>query len=58
MTHGRYARFFWVGVVLVALGLLAPLAAPATAWLALPALLGLLAHEHAYVQSGQSVPLA
>ncbi len=58
MTHGRYARFFWTGVVLVAVGLLAPLAAPATAWLALPALLGLLAHEHAYVQSGQSVPLA
>jgi len=58
MTHGRYARFFWAGVVLVALGLLAPVAVPATAWLALPALLGLLAHEHAYVQSGQSVPLA
>ena len=38
--------------------LLAPVAAPATAWLALPALVGLLAHEHAYVQSGQSVPLA
>ena len=58
MTRGRYARFFWAGVVLVAIGLLAPIAPPATAWLALPALLGLLAHEHAYVQAGQSVPLA
>ncbi|HEX6918208.1 MAG TPA: NrfD/PsrC family molybdoenzyme membrane anchor subunit, partial [Phycicoccus sp.] len=58
MTRGRYARFFWAGVALVALGLLAPVAVPATAWLGLPALLGLLAHEHAYVQSGQSVPLA
>jgi Fe-S-cluster-containing dehydrogenase component/formate-dependent nitrite reductase membrane component NrfD len=58
MTHGRYARFFWTGVVLVALGLLAPLAVPGTAWLSLFALLGLLAHEHSYVQAGQSVPLA
>ena len=55
MTGGHYARFFWPGVALVALALAAPLigvlAAPA-------ALLGLLAHEHAYVQAGQSVPLA
>jgi len=58
MTHGRYARFFWAGVVLVALGLLAPVAVPGTAWLGLLALLGLLAHEHSYVQAGQSVPLA
>ncbi|MBA8792896.1 Fe-S-cluster-containing dehydrogenase component [Friedmanniella endophytica] len=55
MTRGRYARFFWVGVVGVAIGLAAP-------WIgvfAVPfALIGLLAHEHAYVQAGQSVPLA
>ncbi len=58
MTRGRYARFFWPGVVLVAVGLLAPVAVPGTSWLALLALLGLLAHEHSYVQAGQSVPLA
>ena len=55
MTAGHYSRFFWVGVVLVAIGLAAPwigvIAAPI-------ALLGLLAHEHAYVQAGQTVPLA
>jgi formate-dependent nitrite reductase membrane component NrfD len=55
MTRGRYAGFFRVGLLLVALGILAPwwplLAAPA-------ALVGLLAFEHAYVQAGQSVPLA
>jgi hypothetical protein len=28
------------------------------AWVALPALAGLAMHEHAYVQAGQSVPLA
>jgi Fe-S-cluster-containing dehydrogenase component/formate-dependent nitrite reductase membrane component NrfD len=55
MTHGAYARFLWPGLVLAAAGLLAPwLGAPAAA----AALLGLLAHEHAYVQAGQSVPLA
>ena len=55
MTAGRYRGFFWTGVVLVALAATAP-------WLgvlaAAPALAGLLAHEHAYVQAGQSVPLA
>lgn len=58
MTHGRYAGPFWGGLALVALGLFAPLATPVSAWLALAALVGLLLHEHAYVQSGQSVPLA
>jgi Fe-S-cluster-containing dehydrogenase component len=55
MTRGRYAAFFWAGVVLVLLAVFAP-------WLGLaavpPALVGLALHEHAYVQSGQSVPLA
>ena len=55
MTHGRYRTFFWAGIVLVGVGLLAPLIG---VWAALPALLGLLAHEHAYVQAGQAVPLA
>jgi Fe-S-cluster-containing dehydrogenase component/formate-dependent nitrite reductase membrane component NrfD len=58
MTGGRYRRFFWAGVVGVAAGLLAPIAPAVTGWLAVPALAGLLAHEHAYVQAGQSVPLA
>jgi Fe-S-cluster-containing dehydrogenase component len=55
MTAGRYRGFFWAGLGLVALGLLAPWLA---AWVALPALAGLALHEHAYVQAGQSVPLA
>lgn len=55
MIAGRFARFFWVGVVCVAVAI----AAPWIGWAAAPfALIGLLAHEHAYVQAGQSVPLA
>jgi hypothetical protein len=55
MTAGRYRGFFWPGLALVGLGLLAPWLG---AWVALPALVGLALHEHAYVQAGQSVPLA
>ena len=55
MTRGRYARYFWPGLAAVA-------ASAAALWVgvaAVPlALIGLLAHEHAYVQAGQSVPLA
>ncbi|MCL7971366.1 MAG: polysulfide reductase NrfD, partial [marine benthic group bacterium] len=55
MTRGKYARFFWVSMLLTIVALAAP-------WLAVPAvvagLIGLLAFEHAYVQAGQSVPLA
>jgi formate-dependent nitrite reductase membrane component NrfD/ferredoxin len=55
MTRGKYGRFFRFGLVLVAVGVAAP-------WIGLYAipfsLVGLLAHEHAYVQAGQSVPLA
>ena len=55
LTSGRYARFFWVGALLV----LAAAFAPAIGVAAVPlALLGVLAHEHAYVGAGQSVPLA
>jgi Fe-S-cluster-containing dehydrogenase component/formate-dependent nitrite reductase membrane component NrfD len=60
MTRGRYAMLFWGGLGLVALAALAciaPVAPLAYAASAL-ALAGLLAHEHAYVQAGQSVPLA
>jgi Fe-S-cluster-containing dehydrogenase component/formate-dependent nitrite reductase membrane component NrfD len=58
MILGRYAGFFWAGIVLTALGLLASVAEPIAPLLAAAVLAGLLAHEHAYVQAGQSVPLA
>ena len=55
MTKGRYKSFFWLGLALAFVGVFAP-------WLGLVAapcaLAGLLLHEHAYVQAGQSVPLA
>ena len=55
MVRGRYGRYFRVSVVLLALTIAAPwigvLAAPL-------AIVGLFAHEHAYVQAGQAVPLA
>ncbi len=55
MTRGRYRAYFWTGLLLSLAGLFAP-------WLGLaavpPALVGLLLYEHAYVQAGQSVPLA
>jgi Fe-S-cluster-containing dehydrogenase component/formate-dependent nitrite reductase membrane component NrfD len=59
MTRGRYAGFFWFGLLLVATALGAPVVGVTAApILAVCALAGLLAHEHAYVQAGQSVPLA
>jgi Fe-S-cluster-containing dehydrogenase component/formate-dependent nitrite reductase membrane component NrfD len=55
MLVGRFAPAFWVGVVAV----LVAVAAPWIGVVAVPfALIGLLAYEHAYVQAGQSVPLA
>ena len=62
MTSGRYRGFFLAGggCFLLVLGgaWLAPLGAGGVALAAVAALAGLLAHEHAYVQAGQSVPLA
>ena len=55
MVAGRFRTAFWIGVALVAVGLLAPWFG---GWVALPAVVGLALHEHAYVQAGQSVPLA
>jgi formate-dependent nitrite reductase membrane component NrfD len=55
MVLGRYAAYFWVGAALVAVAVFAPAIGIAAAPFALA---GLLAHEHAYVQAGQSVPLA
>ena len=68
MTHGRYARQFWVGGVLVGMVVPAALAILALATdTASPALLasagiaavaGLFAYEDAFVRAGQSVPLS
>jgi Fe-S-cluster-containing dehydrogenase component/formate-dependent nitrite reductase membrane component NrfD len=59
MIRGRQAGFFWPGLMLVALALGAPLwGGVVAAVVAAAALIGLLMHEHAYVQAGQSVPLA
>ncbi|MDX6693610.1 MAG: hypothetical protein QOF02_1213 [Blastocatellia bacterium] len=55
MTRGRYASYFWIGLALSVAGGFAPWLGLAAAPLALT---GLLLHEHAYVQAGQSVPLA
>jgi hypothetical protein len=58
MTRGRYRHFFAAGLALSAAGALASFARPESAlWVPL-VLLGLLAHEHAFVQAGQAVPLA
>jgi Fe-S-cluster-containing dehydrogenase component/formate-dependent nitrite reductase membrane component NrfD len=55
LWRGRYAAPFWAGLALVAV-------AVAASWIGavavVPALVGVLLHEHAYVQSGQAVPLA
>lgn len=55
MTAGRYRTFFRASIILSLVGIFAP-------WLELGAvsfaLIGLLLYEHAYVQAGQSVPLA
>jgi len=74
MTNGRYRTFFWSGLLLSAAGgLLCWIVLLSGFWFAAPApqlpailgvasvpfvLAGLLLHEHAYVQAGQSVPLA
>jgi Fe-S-cluster-containing dehydrogenase component/formate-dependent nitrite reductase membrane component NrfD len=56
---GRYRVAFRAGLLLVAVALAAPwLGAPLAAAAAVATLAGLLAHEHAYVQAGQAVPLA
>ena len=55
IVRGRFARFFWPGLALIAASVAAPWIGVAAAPLALA---GLLAYEHAFVQAGQSVPLA
>ena len=58
MTSGRYRWFFRAGVALQAAGVLAVLGGAPLALVTLAILGGLLAYEHAFVQAGQSVPLA
>jgi Fe-S-cluster-containing dehydrogenase component/formate-dependent nitrite reductase membrane component NrfD len=67
MLAGRFRAVFWTGIGLGTLGMLAAaaiLGAPAApvagsgGAVAVLALAGLLAYEHAYVQAGQCVPLA
>jgi Fe-S-cluster-containing dehydrogenase component/formate-dependent nitrite reductase membrane component NrfD len=65
MVHGRYQREFWIGIVLSLLGGALPALAIFGYVSALVgvggaplALVGLMLFEHAYVQAGQSVPLA
>ena len=56
MTRGAYAHFYWVGLALSVLALVFAPSTPVVA--ALSGLGGLLLYEHAFVQAGQSVPLA
>ena len=59
MTRGRYRQYFWAGLALSITGGLLPWFPMAVGIAGPPlALIGLLLHEHAYVQAGQSVPLA
>ncbi len=58
LTAGRYRTPFRLGVALSVLALAAPLAPAVALVAAVSALVGLLLFEHAYVQAGQSVPLA
>ncbi|MEX2329014.1 MAG: NrfD/PsrC family molybdoenzyme membrane anchor subunit, partial [Nitriliruptoraceae bacterium] len=55
MVSGRLGSYFWASIGLTLLALLTPVA-PVVG--AVVGLAGLLAFEHAYVQAGQSVPLA
>ncbi|HEX2271926.1 MAG TPA: 4Fe-4S dicluster domain-containing protein [Pyrinomonadaceae bacterium] len=65
MVKDRYKYPFWIGIVLSLLGGLLPLFAIFNLWNetmlvsgAVFALAGMMFFEHAYVQAGQSVPLA
>jgi Fe-S-cluster-containing dehydrogenase component/formate-dependent nitrite reductase membrane component NrfD len=65
MVRGRYKSDFWIGIVLSLLGGLLPWLAilgyvnPSLGVAGAPlALVGMMLYENAYVQAGQSVPLA
>ncbi len=55
MVRGRMARWWWFGTAAAAVAVAAPWIG---VWATPFALVGLVAYEHAYVQAGQSVPLA
>jgi formate-dependent nitrite reductase membrane component NrfD/NAD-dependent dihydropyrimidine dehydrogenase PreA subunit len=55
MVSGSFRSYFWTGIAFMTFSVAASWLGPIAA---LFALVGLLAHEHAYVQSGQAVPLA
>jgi len=56
MIFGAYGHYFWVALPLAVLGIVFAVGAPGIA--AFAGLVGLLLYEHAFVQAGQSVPLA
>jgi len=65
MVHGRYRNDFWMGTILSLAGGLVPWLAllgvlsPTMGVVGAPlAVMGLMLYENAYVQAGQSVPLA
>jgi Fe-S-cluster-containing dehydrogenase component/formate-dependent nitrite reductase membrane component NrfD len=60
MTRGRYRIYFWSSIALPLIGVAMILIAGISGSIvAVPAfLIGLMLYEHAYVQAGQSVPLA
>lgn len=65
ITHGRYARTFWSGSVLltaVAAAVAIPTALGASVWFGVVAgvvvQVGLLAHETVFIKAGQDVPLS
>ena len=65
MVRGRYRYPFWISIVFSLLGALLPVLARFDGWNeslliwgAVSALVGMMFFEHAYVQAGQSVPLA
>jgi len=65
MTHGRYKNPFWIGLLLPILGaalagaaIFGYVAASIGIFGAPLAMIGIVFYEHAYVQAGQSVPLA
>jgi Fe-S-cluster-containing dehydrogenase component len=55
LSRGRYRRPFGLSLIFIAVAVAAPWIGT---WAVPFALAGLLAYEHAYVQAGQSVPLA
>ncbi|HSG47862.1 MAG TPA: 4Fe-4S dicluster domain-containing protein [Longimicrobiales bacterium] len=57
MVKGQFAAFFWAGIFMGLAAMVAVMPGLAIPG-AVAGMLGLLAFEHAYVQAGQSVPLA